>query len=126
MEAVVRVKTGGYTALHLALHSGVLGPPAQTTSVPETFTLDQNFPNPFNSGMVIRFSLPQADEVELKVYNLAGQKIATLAQGLRQAGSYAIHWDGRDEQGRALASGLYFYRLQSAAQIKTRKLLLLR
>ncbi len=96
------------------------------STLPQSFTLDQNFPNPFNSGTVIRFSLPQADKIELSVYNLAGQKIATLAQGLRPAGSYAINWDGRDKQGRALASGLYFYRLQSAAQIKTRKLLLVR
>ncbi len=93
---------------------------------PTSFALLQNYPNPFNSGTLIRFALPQSQDIALSVYNLTGQKIATLAQGLRPAGSYAIHWDGRDEQGRALASGLYFYRLQSAAQIKTRKLLLVR
>ena len=97
----------------------------QSTS-PASFTLAQNYPNPFNSGTVIRFSLPQSEVVELAIYNLAGQKVAKLLEGTRQAGTYAINWDGRDHGGRALASGVYFYHLQAGAQEQTRKLLLLR
>ena len=96
-----------------------------TEGTPDAFALDQNFPNPFNSGTVIRFTLPQNQDIELSVYNLAGQKVATLVQGQRAAGSYAIHWDGRDDQERALASGLYLYRLRAGEQTSTRKLLLL-
>ena len=72
-------------------------------------------------------SLGESGPVELAVYNLAGQKVATLVDGPRQAGTYAINWDGRDDQGRELASGMYLYRLQAGSQqVATRKLLLAR
>jgi len=94
--------------------------------VPESFTLSQNYPNPFNPATTIRFDLPRSQEIELTLYNLAGQKVATLAQGLREAGTYTLQWDGRDDDGRDLASGIYLYRLQAGSQVETRKLLLLR
>ena len=97
----------------------------QSTS-PASFALAQNYPNPFNSGTVIRFNLPQSNEIELAIYNLAGQKVMTLVQGLRQAGTYAINWDGKDERGMILASGVYLYELRAGARIETRKLTLLR
>lgn len=93
---------------------------------PQIFALEQNFPNPFNSGTVIRFALPQDEEVELTVFNLAGQKAVTLVEGARVAGAYAVNWDGRDGGGRALATGLYLYRLRVGGRVETRKLLLLR
>ncbi len=95
-------------------------------AVPDDFSLDQNYPNPFNAGTVIPFSLPTAGPVELVVFNLAGQKVVTLADGMRPAGSYRLQWDGRDNGGRELASGLYLYRLQAEQRVETRKLLLLR
>ena len=94
--------------------------------LPRAFELDQNFPNPFNSGTVIRFALPKSGEVELAVYNLAGQKVVKLVHGPGQAGSYTLRWDGRDAQGRELASGVYLYRLKAGGRAETRKLLLLR
>jgi Tol biopolymer transport system component len=98
----------------------------QISTVPRIFALEQNFPNPFNSGTAIRFALPADGEVELVLYNLMGQKVATLVEGLRAAGIYAIHWDGVNERGRALASGVYLYRLRAGAQVETRKLVVLR
>ena len=96
-------------------------------AVPQTFALGQNFPNPFNSGTVIRFALPVSGAVDLSVYNLAGQQVAMLVEGVRQTGSYSINWDGRDESGRALASGIYLYQLRTeVGQKEVRKLLLLR
>ncbi len=95
-------------------------------ALPNTFTLHQNHPNPFNSGTVIRFALPQNGEEELAVFNLAGQKVTTLVQGTRLAGEYAINWGGHDEVGQELATGIYLYRLQTGAQQQTKKLLLLR
>ena len=93
---------------------------------PQGFTLEQNFPNPFNSGTVIRFSLPSSDVVKLVVYNVTGQKMATLLEGIREAGRYTVFWDGREISGNALATGIYLYRLQAGSQMETRKLLLLR
>ena len=98
----------------------------RTEAQPTSFDLAQNYPNPFNSGTVIRFALPQSQDIALSVYNLVGQKVTTLLQGQRAAGSYAIHWDGRDDAGRDLASGMYLYRFQAGTQTETRKLLLLR
>jgi hypothetical protein len=97
-----------------------------STTRPQSFTLEQNFPNPFNSSTLIHFALPQSDKVKLTVYNLMGQKVAALVEGIREAGTYTVHWDGRVDSGRELASGVYLYRLQAGGQTETRKLLLLR
>lgn len=93
---------------------------------PGGVALQQNFPNPFNGETVFRFELPQRREVELAVYNLSGQRVATLAAGAREAGVFQVHWDGRDEKGRQLASGVYLYRLQVGEWVEMRKLVLLR
>ena len=98
----------------------------RTAPLPHNFTLAQNFPNPFNSQTVIRFALPTRGQVTLILYNLAGQKVATLVQGVREVGAYTLSWDGRDDQGKDLASGVYLCRLQAGAQIQTRKLVLVR
>ena len=98
-----------------------------TDSLPESFTLDQNYPNPFNSSTTIRFALPVSDDVELTIFNLAGQQVATLVQGAQKAGTYTVSWDGRDDHGRQLASGVYLYRLRvGQQQVETRKLVLVR
>ena len=72
-----------------------------TTYVPRSFSLSQNSPNPFNSSTVIRFALPETQDVALSVYNLTGQKVTTLANGLREAGTvYAsMGWTGRRREG---------------------------
>jgi len=76
---------------------------------------------------VVHFALPTAEEVELALFNLIGQRVATLARGWREAGSHALRWDGRGDGGHALASGVYLYRLQvGSQQVETRKLMLLR
>ena len=93
---------------------------------PSTLFLSPNYPNPFNPSTTLRFSLPQAGEAELSIYNLLGQRVATLMHGVQEAGPHTLTWNGRDEQGRELASGVYLYRLQAGAQVEARKLLLLR
>lgn len=97
-----------------------------TAIVPGSSSLEQNFPNPFNSNTTIRFSLSEFGNIDLVVYNLTGQKVATLAHGRRSAGEYTLRWDGRDNAGLALASGVYLYRLQTGFRVETRRLLLLR
>ncbi|RPI02601.1 MAG: T9SS C-terminal target domain-containing protein [Calditrichaeota bacterium] len=81
--------------------------------------LHPNYPNPFNASTVIRYSLPTAGRARLTIYNLAGQQISTLADGLYPAGSYSIEWNAAD-----CTSGLYLYRLETAGAVMTKKLVL--
>ena len=98
----------------------------RSEAVPDQLALQQNYPNPFNSGTVIEFALPRAHEVDLRLYNLAGQEVLQLATGAREAGLYSLLWDGTDAQGQLLASGVYLYRLETGDRTLTRSLLLLR
>ena len=76
--------------------------------------------NPFNAETVLRYSLPYDGEVELAVYDLLGRRVRILESGFRVAGEYALKWDGKNEKGGSVASGVYFYRLQAAAPDGTR------
>ena len=93
---------------------------------PQALALRPNHPNPFNSMTMISFQLGSGEEVDLSVYNLAGQRMATLASGWHEAGTHTLWWDGRDADGRELAGGVYLYRAHAGKQMKTRKLLLVR
>ena len=99
---------------------------AQVNARPAAFNLAQNFPNPFNQATVIRIDLETRAEMELAVYNIAGQKVATLAQGPYPSGTYTFTWQGRSTHGAELASGVYCYRLRANGREQTRKLILLR
>ena len=99
---------------------------SQDATVPEFFTLSQNYPNPFNPATTTRFDLPRSEEIDLAVYNHTGQKVATLAHGVREAGGYTLRWDGLDDDGRELASGVYLYRLEAGERVETRKMVLVR
>ena len=103
----------------LAMAQKMIGLPSETQ-------LQQNAPNPFNSETVISWFLLKPGFVRLEVYSLTGQRVAVLHQGPLQAGFHRIHFDGRDHAGRALASGVYLYRLVSSDGVLTRKLTLLR
>ncbi len=94
--------------------------------VPRTFALEPNYPNPFNAETVIRFDIAAAVETELKVFNILGQPVRTLAEGLLLPGSYSRTWDGRNAFGQAVASGVYFYRLQAGIFKAEGRLLLVR
>ncbi len=94
---------------------------------PRAFALYPNYPNPFNSRTLLSFSLPESrPEVELAVYDLLGQKLAVLVRGARGSGFHSVEWNGRDESGRALASGSYLYRLEAGPYQAVGKLMLLR
>lgn len=94
--------------------------------VPGIPSLAQNYPNPGNPGTTISFDLPVASRVELVVYAVTGQRLATLVRGWRQAGSHSVSWQGHDDAGRPLASGIYLYRLTTNGSTLTRKLAILR
>jgi len=88
---------------------------------PRGFALSQNYPNPFNPSTTMRYAIPAASLVTLKIYNLLGDEIETLVNKRQPAGEYAIHWNPV-----GLASGLYFYRLQVGGFVAAKKLMLLR
>ena len=95
-------------------------------ATPDAFALEQNYPNPFNSSTTLRFSLPAPAHVELAVYNLSGQRLATLVEREQATGTHQVRWDGTDDAGRAVATGIYVYRMRAGEAQRTRKLLLLR
>jgi hypothetical protein len=94
--------------------------------LPERYELGHNYPNPFNPATFIEYNLPVRSEVKLYVYNLLGQKVATLVDRSQPAGKYRISWDGTDEGGRSVASGFYFYRIDADNYCEARKMLLLK
>ena len=94
--------------------------------IPEVYALSQNYPNPFNPETVIHYDLPFPSHVKLSVYNIMGQKVATLVDGERSAGSHSIVWDGKNNKGESLASGVYLYRMETEGFVQTRKLVLMR
>jgi hypothetical protein len=98
----------------------------EETAAPLAFGLDQNYPNPFNPSTTIRFSLPEARPVRLEVFDELGRTIRTLVSDQRPAGSHVTVWDGRNDQGVAVGSGVYFYRLTAGEFTQLRSLLLLK
>jgi flagellar hook assembly protein FlgD len=99
---------------------------ARLLLTPSDFVLYHNYPNPFNPATTIRYAIPQAERVTLRVYNILGQQVASLVDGRQEAGFYAAQWDGKDARGRGVASGIYFYRIQAGKFVRTEKMLLLK
>ncbi|MCK4577744.1 MAG: T9SS type A sorting domain-containing protein, partial [Candidatus Marinimicrobia bacterium] len=94
--------------------------------VPDKFKVSQNYPNPFNPTTEIQFTLPAAGEVTFTVYNILGQQVATLTENFPAAGAYSFRWNGHNQRGAAVASGIYFYQVRSGDKAITRKMTLLR
>jgi hypothetical protein len=111
----------GSLALRLGGVSTGVSQTQEKSPLPATYALGQNHPNPFNPATCIAYDLPEAADVTLSVYNIAGQRVATLASGHREAGRHRVAWDGT-----GLASGIYFYRLEAGAFSRTRRMVVLR
>lgn len=99
---------------------------ASTDNLPNGFELFQNYPNPFNPNTVIEYALPEASYVELVIYNILGQKIRVLVNQHQNAGYKRISWDGKNDQGQIVKSGMYFYRLRVGEKVSSKKMILLR
>ena len=96
--------------------------------VPKEYVLSQNYPNPFNPQTEINYSLPVTGEVRLTVYNLLGQRVVTIVNEIQQAGNYRASWNGHDEFGKSVSSGIYLYNLNvsNGKFSETKKMLLLK
>ncbi len=93
---------------------------------PSSFGLYQNYPNPFNPSTVIRYQLAVSSAVRLKIYNALGQEVVTLVNARQSAGRHEVMWNGKDNKGKSVSSGVYLYRLQAGDYSVTRKMVILR
>ena len=92
------------------------------TNLPTDFTLSQNYPNPFNPSTTLQFGLPEASQVRLEIFNMLGQKVATILDNeLKQAGFHSVQFDAR-----SLSSGMYIYRIQAGDFVQTNRMLLIK
>ena len=114
--AYATTDAAGYFALSVATPTGRI--------VPQHFALGQNYPNPFNPSTIIPYELAEAAHVRLEIFNLLGQRLATLVDGTRPAGSHTAMWDATDAAGRAVGAGVYIYRMSSEGRSMSRRMVL--
>ena len=95
-------------------------------TLPTTYAIAQNYPNPFNPTTTIKYQLPQVSDVKLVIYNVLGQRVRTLVNNRMETGYHSVVWDGLNEQGSSVASGVYIYHFQAGDFQKTMKLMLLK
>jgi probable HAF family extracellular repeat protein len=98
----------------------------ELAAIPDKYSLEQNYPNPFNPATTIRYGLPKEGHVTLKIYNLTGQEVRTLVDDVQSAGLRSLTWDGNDNLGQSIPSGLYIYRLVAGDFAQTRKMSLVK
>lgn len=118
-QALISDPSGQMTALNASQ--------TNVRAMPTGYALNQNHPNPFNPETVVPFSLPQTGDMHLAIYNTLGQEIRVLASGIKEAGFHRITWNGTNQNGQQVASGIYFIRLQAAGtHSRVRKMMLLK
>ncbi len=89
-------------------------------------SLSQNFPNPFNPETTIEYDLPRSEQVSVEIFNIRGQRVAVLQQGYLSAGHHLVSWNGVDQHGVQVASGIYMYRLRAGDYVETKRMTLLK
>ena len=99
----------------------------ESLELPNNFTLEQNFPNPFNPNTLISFTLNEdLQNVELTIFDIKGNSIVSLINGSMNAGNHSVEWNAIDERGMMVPAGIYFYSLQSDKTVITRKMVLMK
>lgn len=96
------------------------------SGVPVQFAVEQNYPNPFNPSTEIRFALPEQSDVRVEIYNAIGQKIATVMDAKLQPGYHQVRWDGKNQSGNSVASGIYFYRVSAGEFVAHKQMILMK
>lgn len=129
ITTIITADSAMFRAEHLSKFGGGRGHISTTTGigyeklegVPSKYELAQNYPNPFNPSTLIKFAIPQAGEVQLKVYNVLGSEVATLISGYHEAGNYEVEFNAEN-----LSSGIYLYTLKTNQKIITKKMMLVK
>jgi photosystem II stability/assembly factor-like uncharacterized protein len=114
------------TAIRDSVYGGQTKVEETTSSPPGGFELEQNFPNPFNGSTIIGFRIARMEFVKLSVYDLTGKLVKVLVSGPRSANSHQVVWDGANESGQPLPSGVYVYRLVAGSFVESKKLTLIK
>lgn len=104
----------------------VEAPIAKFEPLPRSFELGQNYPNPFNPTTTIRYFLPEVANVEIGVYNLLGERVITLVNSAQAAGEHSVEWNGRNQAGAPVASGVYFYNMKAGSFSQSRKMIMMK
>lgn len=94
--------------------------------VPSEFSLGQNYPNPFNPTTSIEYSVPVRSNVEISIFNILGQKVATIMNDVHEAGTHRATWNGKDQFGKSVASGIYFYQMRAGSFEQVKKMMLMK
>ena len=112
------------TYVYEVFSTGIAG--VSASEKPVSLSLKQNYPNPFNPSTAIEYSLSAGTHVSIGIYDMKGALVRTLVNADKGAGTYTEMWDGRNAQGNILPSGVYFYQMQGASNLQTKKMILLR
>lgn len=94
--------------------------------LPTSYSVAQNYPNPFNASTVIRYSLPEQARVKIEIYNILGQKVKTLVDEVQTAGYKTVEWNGTNAQNRTVASGVYFYKINTGKYSEVKQMTMLK
>jgi hypothetical protein len=108
------------------LHGSLIGPDITGADAPKAYRLAQNYPNPFNPSTTIKYDMKAKGLVTVKIYDVAGRLVRTLVDDVKDTGAYSAVWDGGNNTGTTVASGIYFYKMETAGFSATKKLVLLR
>jgi len=99
---------------------------SQSMATPISFSIGQNFPNPFNPITTIRYDVPEQSHVLMEIYNVLGQRVAVVVNGIHDPGFHAVRWNGTNMYGNSLSSGMYFYHIQAGDFRSIKKLILVK
>jgi hypothetical protein len=129
-SVVGQVFVGTMLQANTRIESGLLANTELITSISEKqdvlplpFSLRQNYPNPFNPETTIEFTLPRPEKVRVIIYDMRGNLVRTLLDGAQKSpGQYRLNWNGLDDRGKPVSSGVYFYRIQTNSFTQTKKM----
>jgi hypothetical protein len=125
LSFIYNLKEGGNWSVETILPEFQVDLSASKAALPKEYALSQNYPNPFNPTTSFKLSLPEASDYSVRVFNVAGQLVKTF-QGHADAGELTLVWDGSNDQGGKVASGVYFYRAEAKSFAQTRKMMMLK
>jgi flagellar hook assembly protein FlgD len=94
--------------------------------IPEVFALHENYPNPFNPSTTLSFDLPKISNVNITIYNMLGQKVKTFSMQNASAGYHSVRWNGTNDLGERVSTGIYLYQLHTREFVKTRKMVFMK